>query len=240
MKEKDMPFDRTKHALYTGNVKKCVQNILRRTYDEKTADNFWEAVQLQYCAFLKDEPALGHLQNPVSVYDPILIFAMYKVIPEKPALSDIQQDVFNSFFGPFNTLGKFIDLNRKPDNRLAGMIFRKAYDTRCREIRDFPGSFRMDSFSYDRENGIVRYGFSQCPNAEFAKRHHMEDVLPVMCNCDHIAMRKLHACLIREGTCITSERCDYCIVGDRHPLAQEYDLVKKPNGLLVSVRKERQ
>ena len=28
-----------------------------------------------------------------------------------------------------------------------------------------------------------------------------------------------------------------CIVGDRHPLAQAYGLVKKENGLLVSVKK---
>ncbi|MGX8719699.1 MAG: hypothetical protein ACSW79_01285 [Eubacteriales bacterium] len=65
----------------------------------------------------------------------------------------------------------------------------------------------------------------------------MENVLPVMCNCDHLAMQKLHACLIREGTCVESPCCDYCIVGERHPLAQEYDLVKKENGLLVSVKK---
>ena len=66
----------------------------------------------------------------------------------------------------------------------------------------------------------------------------MEDVLPVMCNCDHLAMQKLHAKLIREGTCCTCDRCDYCIVGDRHPLAQAYELVRKENGLLVSVRKQ--
>ena len=66
----------------------------------------------------------------------------------------------------------------------------------------------------------------------------MEDVLPVMCNCDHIAMQKLHASLIREGTCVESPCCDYCIVGDRHPLAQGYELVRKENGPLVSVRKQ--
>ena len=60
-----------------------------------------------------------------------------------------------------------------------------------------------------------------------------------MCNCDHIAMQKLHACLIREGTCVESLCCDYFIVGDRHPLAQDYELVKKENGLLVSVMKRR-
>ena len=67
----------------------------------------------------------------------------------------------------------------------------------------------------------------------------MEDVLPLMCNCDHLAMRRLHAALIREGTCLTSDHCDYCICGDRNPLAEEYALIQDENGLLLSVRKDR-
>ena len=132
---------------------------------------------------------------------------------------------------------KIFDLNRRPDNRLAGRIFQKTSDIRVKEIGQFPASFRMGYFSYDKERGIVRYNFTQCPNAEFAKRHHMENVLPLMCNCDHLAMQKLHAVLIRKGTCVTSECCDYCIVGDRNPLAKEYDLIKSDNGLLLSVKK---
>ena len=95
----------------------------------------------------------------------------------------------------------------------------------------------MGSCSYDKENGIIRYSFTQCPNAEFAKRHHMEDVLPVLCNCDHLAMQAIHAALIREGTCVTADRCDYCIVGNRNPIAAEYDLVAAGNGLLLSVER---
>ncbi len=40
-----------------------------------------------------------------------------------------------------------------------------------------------------------------------------EDVLPVMCNCDHLAM------------------------GDQNPIARKYELVTRENGLWVSVRK---
>lgn len=239
MREKDLPFDRTKHVVYTNKVKGCVQKLLHRSYDDTTAAHLWEQIQLQYCEFLKEEPALGGLKITASIYDPILIFAWYQVIPEKPDLKSIQQDVFNCFFGPFSIMGKFIDLNRKPDNRLASMIFRKANDIRVKEIEKHPASFRMGSFSYDKADGIVRYSFTQCPNAEFAKRHHMTDVLPVMCNCDHIAMQKLHGYLIREGTCVTSGCCDYCIVGDRHPLAREYSLTEETNGLLLSVKKGR-
>ena len=65
----------------------------------------------------------------------------------------------------------------------------------------------------------------------------MESFLTVMCNCDHFAMQKLHATLIREGTCCTSDRCDYCIVGDKSKLAGEYELVKTEDGLLISRKK---
>ncbi len=173
----------------------------------------------------------------VSIYDPILIFAWYRVIPVKPPLEEVQQDIYESFMGSFDLMGKIFDLNRTLDNRLASRIFQRTAALREKEIKQFPASFRMGFYSYDKENGIVCYNFTQCPNAEFAKRHHMEDVLPVMCNCDHLAMQKLHACLIREGTCVTSDCCDYCIVGDRNPLAKEYDLVKAKNGLLLSVKK---
>ena len=84
MKENDLPFDRGQHAVYTKNAKKCVQNLLGRCYDEKEAADVWERVQLQYCDFLKDEPALKDLKITTSIYDPILLFAWYKTAEKKP------------------------------------------------------------------------------------------------------------------------------------------------------------
>ena len=237
MREKDLPFDRTKHMVYTNNAKKCVQKLLHRYYDEQTAARLWEKVQLQYCEYLKDEPALAGLKITTSIYDPILIFAWYAVVPDKPALEEVQQDIYRSFFGSFGVMGKVFNLNRKPDNRLAASIFQKANDIRVEEIKNFPESFRMGCCAYEKEDGVIRYSFTRCPNAEFAKRHHMEDVLPVLCNCDHLAMQSIHASLIREGTCVTSDCCDYCIVGDRNPIAAEYELKTAENGLWVSVKK---
>ena len=237
MREKDLPFDRTKHVCYTRNAKKCVQKLLRRYYDEAMAAELWEKIQLQYCEYLKDEPALGSAKITVSIYDPILIFAWYAVVPDKPPIEEIQQDVYDCMMSSFTVLGKLFNLNRRGDNRLAGKIFKKTTDLRAEESKRLPESFRMVGYDYDKANGIIRYRFDQCPNAEFAKRHHMEDVLPAMCNCDHMAMQKLHASLIREGTCCTGACCDYCIVGDQSPMAKAYELVKKENGLLVSVKK---
>ena len=238
MQEKDLPVDLTKHVLYTKKAKQCVQKLLRKYYDEKTSAELWERIQLRYAEFLEEEPPLGGVRITVSIYDPILFFAWYDVVPDKPLLEEIQDDIYNCFMSSFDLMGKIFDLNRKPDNRIANLIFKGTSDLRNKEIKEFPESFRMGYYGYDKENGIVKYSFTQCPNAEFAKRHHMEDFLPVMCNCDHIAMSRLHASLIREGTCVTSDQCDYCIVGDKNPLASKYDLVKADNGLLVSVRKE--
>ena len=84
MKESSLPFDRSKHALYTKNVKKCVMDLLHRYYDEQTTERLWENIQLQYCEFLKDEPALGGVKITTSIYDPILVFAWYAVVPDKP------------------------------------------------------------------------------------------------------------------------------------------------------------
>ena len=237
MHERDLPFDRTRHVIYTSSAKRCVQRLLRRYFDEGAAAALWERIQLQYCAFLEQEPALGGVKMTTSIYDPILIFAWYAVVPEKPPLEEIQQDVYDCFMSGFDALGRVFNLNRKLDNRLANVAFKRVSDLRNREIRAFPASFRMGGYSYDRENGIVRYSFTQCPNAVFAKRHHMEAVLPVMCNCDHLAMGKLHATLIREGTCCTSDCCDYCIMGDRNPMARDYALVNR-NGLWLSVKRE--
>ena len=238
MRDKDVPIDLTKHVLYTKKAKKCVLNLLNRCYSKKEADELWEKIQLKYAEFLETEPALGGVKMTVSIYDPILILAWYALADRKPPLEEAEKEVYKAFMGAFDVLGKVFDLNRKTDNRIANMAFRSTNDLRIKEIKEFPESFRMGYYTYDKDNGAVMYSFTQCPNAEFAKRHHMEGALSFMCNCDHMAMQKLHACLIRTGTCITSDHCDYCIVGDRNPLASKYDLIRNENGLLLSVKKE--
>ena len=122
-------------------------DLLHRHYNEKTTESLWERIQLQCCEFLKEEPALGGVKITTSIYDPILIFAWYKVIPDKPALEDVQQDVFKSFIGSFETLGKIFNLNRRLDNQLAGRIYKRTSDIRIKEIGQFPASFRMGYYS---------------------------------------------------------------------------------------------
>ena len=155
MKEKDLPIDLSKHVVYTKNAKKCVQKLLHRYYDDETAEGLWEKIQLKYAEFLEEEPALGSARITVSIYDPILIFAWFSVVPDKPPIEDIQQDVYECFMGSFDALGKMFNLNRRLDSRLASRIFKKTSDTREKEIQELPASFRMGSYSYDEEKRAI-------------------------------------------------------------------------------------
>ncbi|MBR3040528.1 MAG: hypothetical protein IKI20_07740 [Lachnospiraceae bacterium] len=49
--------------------------------------------------------------------------------------------------------------------------------------------------------------------------------------------RKIHAGLIREGTCYTTDHCDYCIVSEDNPLMHRYELERNEDGLLISREK---
>lgn len=234
MEDSKLSFDRTRHAIYTKTAKSIIQGLLARSYAPAQADALWEQIQLQYAAYLKDEPALGGLRLSAGVYDCILVFAYYVTVPDKPALEELQPAVFEIFMSSFSRLGKLFDLNRPLDFWLAARVFGAAMRMREKEIVRFPASFRPADFSFDRQAGIIRYRYTQCPTAEFAKRHGLMHVLPVLCNCDYIAMQKLHAGLIRRSTCGIGSECDYCILGDRHPLLDRYTLVTDPNGLWIS------
>jgi len=67
MREKNLPFDRTKHVCYTKNAKKCVQKLLRRYYDEQTAVELWEKIQLQYCEYLRQHRTIRKARTELSV-----------------------------------------------------------------------------------------------------------------------------------------------------------------------------
>lgn len=84
----------------------------------------------------------------------------------------------------------------------------------------------------------IRYKFTQCPNAEFAKKHGFEDIMPLLCNTDYYGMDQLHACLIRTSNCVKGSFCDFCIVADQNPLADKYERIRDEYGFIISKEKK--
>ena len=141
------------------------------------------------------------------------------------------------FMSSFTKLGRVFNLNRSFDMWLIDKVFHRVGKRDRKDIKTYPDGFIAVNEPYDKGNRVSRYSFTQCPNAEFAKRHGLLHVLPLLCNSDFYGISEIHGTLIRCGTCGNSDRCDYCVVGSDNPLAKDYEIVKDELGFLVSRKK---
>ena len=216
-----------------------IKEWLGKRYGGDKAAEIWMKTEEQYNEYLIDLPDYGGKKNvhAMAIYGGLVIFSMYPLLPDQPPISEIQDFVANLFMGPFVKLGKIIDLNRSFDMWLINKVFQKTGDGDRRDIAKYPEGFINVGVPYDKENHIARYSFIQCPNAEFAKKHDLLHVLPVLCNSDFFGIEQIHGTLIRCGTCGNSDHCDYCVVGSRNPMANKYEIATDDNGFLVSRKK---
>jgi hypothetical protein len=139
--------------------------------------------------------------------------------------------------GQFTKLGKIFNLNRSSNMWLIDKVFQKVGRRDRKDAETWPDGFINVNEPYDKEHHAARYHFTQCPNAEFAKKHNMLHILPLLCNSDFFGISEIHGQLIRCGTCGNSDVCDYLVVGKDNPLAKEYEVVKDDGGFLVSRKK---
>lgn len=218
---------------------KPIRSWLKDRYGESEANKIWEQTQKNYRSYLPELPNYGGRKNghAKAIYGGLLIFALYPALPDQPPVSELQDFVQNLFMGPFIKLGKIFDLNRPSHMRLIDKVFRKSGNRDRKDILRYPAGFINIDTPYDNENHAARYSFTQCPNAEFAKNHGLLHVLPLLCNSDFFGISEIHGALIRCGTCGNSDKCDYLVVGNRNPIAAEYETVQDERGFLVSRKK---
>ena len=68
------------------------------------------------------------------------------------------------------------------------------------------------------------------PEAEFAIKHGLDDIIPALCNVDYASMELIHAKLVRTTTCANGCKCDYTICGDKDPYAKEHPEYRDEQG----------
>ena len=215
---------------------KPIRSWLKERYGEARAKKIWRQTQKNYRSYLPDLPDYGGSKNghAKAIYGGLLIFALYPALPDRPPISELQDFVQNLFMGPFTKLGKIFDLNRPSNMWLIDKVFRKSGNRDRKDILRYPDGFVNVDAPYDKANHAARYCFTQCPNAEFAKKHGLLHVLPLLCNSDFFGIGEIHGQLIRCGTCGNSDVCDYLVVGSNNPIAKEYETVADAQGFLVS------
>ena len=219
---------------------KQVRSWLKDRYGGTEAIKIWEQVQENYQNYLPDLPDYGGSKNghAKAIYGGLLVFALYSALPDQPPVSELEDFVQHMFMAPFTKLGKVFNLNRPRDMWLIDKVFRKSGNRDRRDAVRYPEGFINVDVPYDKEHHAARYSFTQCPNAEFAKKHGLLHVLPLLCNSDFFGIHEIHGQLIRCGTCGNSDVCDYLVVGSNNPITKEYETVSDERGFLVSRKRQ--
>ena len=219
---------------------KQVRSWLKDRYGEAEGNRIWEQTQENYQNYLPDLPDYGGSKNghAKAIYGGLLVFALYSALPDQPPVSELEDFVQHMFMAPFTKLGKVFNLNRPRDMWLIDKVFRKSGNRDRRDAVRYPEGFINVDVPYDKEHLAARYSFTQCPNAEFAKKHGLLHVLPLLCNSDFFGIHEIHGQLIRCGTCGNSDVCDYLVVGSDNPITKEYETVSDERGFLVSRKRQ--
>lgn len=213
MKDEEVVFDRRYHVLYSKECKEAILEKISLHYPAEKVDEVFEAVQVQYSDYLKDyRTDLGGKDNfhngVAGTYDCIALFSYYTVCRDKTSFAEIEEMNNSLFLPPFKKLG-FVDCNKELYKRLMHMSFKIAAK-KCSKWNDYT----MKVSQYHKGEPI-KYEFTSCPVAEFAKDHDLLDILPALCNGDYVAMEMIKAKLVRRTTCGNGSLCDYAIYGDR-------------------------
>ena len=220
MKDRELQLDRSCHVLYSRSCKKEIQKKIALHYPPREREAVWERVQRQYADFLSDwRTDLGGRRNfhngKGGNYDCIALMAYYVVCKAVTSLAEIEEMEGSLFLGAFREM-KFVDCGKPFFKRLMYRAFLNA-KRQC----DKWGDFQMNVAPFDK-NKPIYYEFTECPTAEFAKKHNLLEVMPALCNPDFEAMECVHARLVRKTTCANGERCDYTICGDHDPYLKEH------------------
>lgn len=229
----------TEKVLVSKHARKTLHAFMEKEYG-KEADAVWKKTVRRYKDFLKKSPDYGGKKSPhaAQINDALFLLAFCSTAPKEYTIEELEPLSFEIFMSSFHTLGKIFSARRKWTMDLLGVIFKSSVKKDNVHARNYPADFAGIAEPYDKKRGIVRYCFTRCPIADFVKANDLGKWMPLMCNCDHTGLQMIHAGLIREGTCYTGDRCDYCVVSDENPLMKQYELTRNEDGLLVSRRKQ--
>ena len=196
MKDEALVFNRECHVLYSKPCKKEIQGKIALHYPAGQREEAWTKVQLQYVDFLKDwRTDLGgkkNSHNGVGGNYDCIALMAYYVVCKDKT-----------------SLAEI--------EQMEGDLFLSNAKRQC----DKWGDFKMNLAPFDK-NKPIYYEFTECPTAEFAKKHGLLGVMPALCNPDFEGMELIHARLVRRTTCSNGCKCDYTICGDREEYAKQH------------------
>ena len=202
---------------YFNVIAPLVRHLLQRRYGYDLAKCAYDGARGIYRQMLADCPPVG-ADNPMAknLYEACVFFAMYRAADGAITPDMLRAVVADLFALPATGLvGLAVDLNRPRD--VAAFNERLRANARWADEHPEAKPYTWDfNFGDTRGDTQVNYHFTHCPINDFCRAHGLLDVLPVMCEIDHVTARLAHGTLTREHTlAMGGPVCDYLIRGDR-------------------------
>lgn len=194
-----------------------VKKSLIKRYGKEETQKLIEKTNIEYREMLRRADDVG-ADNPMAsnIYECLVLLAVWKAADGKISVDDLRAISLDVMSTPILKLaGVFINGNKKSGiNRLRNMMLKNAaWLEKHPQYKKTSWDFNFDDTKH--KDGFY-YHFTKCPLNDFARKEGYLEVLPVMCDIDHLTAKLMHLTLHREQTLAGGgEICDYWFVGDQ-------------------------
>lgn len=207
---------------YTDNYWKVLTMVskswLRRKYGRAYTKELLARADAEYRGYLERADDIGGTANPMAknTYMCLVFIALWKAADGRISEQDLRDLTRSIMSMPILALlyGK-MNMNQPVGlQRVSEGLHRSArWLDEHPQYQNLSWDFHFDETLH--QDGFY-YHFTQCHLNTIARKEGFLEILPVMCDVDHLTARLMHAVLHREQTLATGgDKCDYWFVGDQ-------------------------
>ena len=206
---------------YTDKYWKLLMPFIRKNltkrYGKIYTKNLIAKTDKEYREMLRRADDIG-AENPMAsnTYECLIFLALWKAADGRISVDDLRQLTHDILSMPvLKLMGLYINGNRKSGVKRYRTMLEKDADwlDKHPQYKNVSWDFNFDETKH--QDGFY-YHFTQCPLNTFARKEGYLEVLPVMCDVDHLTAKLMHFDLHRQHTLASGgEVCDYWFVGDK-------------------------
>jgi len=226
---------------YLPKMKKCLLTFLRRRFDLQKTEQIYQRIEELDEKYRREEPYIGNKDNMMAdnLYQSYCMFALYEAMDRQMTQEDIQELVDIYFEQSMAHMPKKLNLSILTRSRfLKGMLYKYmehyAMRANAQKGKEWGNTWGIKVNPDKRETGIA-LNLVGCPLADFARKHDMMDILPIMCNIDHRSVETFGMKLYRDKTVSNGNaECAYWVVDSQSKEANLFVNEKNQDGLILS------
>ena len=206
---------------YTDKYWKMLMPFIKRNltkrYGKIYTKNLIAKTDKEYREMLCRADDIG-ADNPMAsnTYECLVFLALWKAADGRISVDDLRKLTHDILSMPvLKLMGLYVNGNKKSGvKRFRSMMERDAaWLDEHPQYKNVSWDFNFDETKH--QDGFY-YHFTQCPLNTFARKEGYLEVLPVMCDIDHLTAKLMHFKLHRQHTLASGgEVCDYWFVGDK-------------------------